>query len=256
MTSVRPTHLREYMDSPDVTRDDLLRELHYIRWVNRTLGGTRVVVNHLNRWAAAGHLPAGPITILDVATGSADIPEAILLWAKANGRRVHIIGLDLHPVTLNIAKEWTHGAENLSFVRADALRLPLADNSVDIATCSMFLHHLDEVTALAVVREMLRVSRHGLIVNDLMRTRWARAAIYLLTLFSDPQSRHDARLSVTKGWTVRETLAWRDMLNAPWLACHVHPFARFTLAGLKPDNTPMPHEYSCPAIINPAGRHG
>ncbi len=238
MISARPTHLREYMDAPNVSRQDLLRELDYIRWVNRALGGTQVVVHHLKDWASAGLLPAGPMTILDVATGSADIPEAILNWAKTVGRRIQIMGVDLHPITLAIAREWTHGTENLSLVRADALRLPLADNSVDIATCSMFLHHLNDDDALAVVREMLRVSRCGLIVNDLMRTRWARAAIYLLTLFSDPQSRHDARLSVAKGWTVRETLVWRDRLKAPWLDCHRHPFARFTLAGLKPAGYP------------------
>ncbi len=228
------------MDAPNVTRKDLLRELDYIRWVNRTLGGSRVVIEHLNRWATAGILPAGPITILDVATGSADIPEAILHWAQTSGRQVQIVGLDLHPITLDIAREWTSGAENLSFVRADALRLPLADNSVDIATCSMFLHHRDDDDAMAVIREMLRVSRRGLVVNDLMRTAWARAAIYLLTFFSHRQSRHDARLSVAKGWTVPEALAWRDSLNAPWLDCQVHPFARFTLAGFKPAHQHQP----------------
>ena len=234
MKSGRPTHLREYMDDPNVTRQDLLRELGYIRWVNHSLGGTRVVVDHLKDWASAGLLPTGPITILDVATGSADIPKAVLNWAKNIGRRVQIVGVDLHPITLDIAREWTSGTEYLSFIRADALRLPLADNSVDIATCSMFLHHLSDEDALAVLREMLRVSRSGLIVNDLVRTTWARAAIYVLTLFSDPLSRHDARLSVAKGWTVQETLAWRDSLKAPWLDCHLHRFARFTLAGLKP----------------------
>lgn len=218
------------------TREDLCRELGYIRWVNKNLGGSRVVVDHLRAWAESGNLPSDELTVLDVATGSADIPAAILFWAREKQKKVRVIGLDLHPVTLDIARQWTNGHADISLVRGDALRLPLSDGAVDIATCSMFLHHLDESTALAVIREMLRVSRRGVVINDLLRATWARVAIHLLTVFAAAKSRHDARLSVAKGWTAEEADAWRSALSAPWLECHVHPFARFTLAGLRPTN--------------------
>ncbi len=234
MSARRPIHLTEFMDNPALSSEDLQRELKYIRWVNHNLGGSRVVVNQIADWSKQKRLPSETITVLDVATGSADIPGDILQWAAAEKRAVNVVGLDLHPGTLRIAAEWTAKVERLSLIGGDAVRLPIADKAVDIACCSMFLHHLDDDTALGVMREMLRVSRYGIIVNDLVRATWAKIAIYLLTLRTSPTTRYDARLSVAKGWTADEINNWIRQLNAPWLNCRFHRYARFTLAGLKP----------------------
>lgn len=235
MPAKRPTHIHEWMDEPDVDRRELARALACIRWVNRRLGGTGAVLGHLRRWSTRWPRTGGPVRILDVATGSADIPAAVLRWARRGGRHVEVIGLDRHPTTLAIARDWTRTTPGLTLVRGDALRLPVADASVDYATCSMFLHHLDDAAALAVLREMLRVSRRGVIVNDLLRSRWAKACIGVLTLFSGSMAHHDGRISVAKGWTSGEARGWAIALQNPWLRWQSHPFARFTLAGERPD---------------------
>ncbi len=174
-----------------------------------------------------------PIRILDVATGSADIPQAIMSWARRIGRPMQVIGLDLHPTTLQIARQWVGNDPEIQLIQGDALALPLEDNAVDIATCSMFLHHLDEPQALQVIREMLRVSRHGIIVNDLLRSTWAKVAIHLLTVFSSPIDKHDARVSVAKGWLREEVKKWPTAVGAPWFNFLGLAFARFTVAGRK-----------------------
>src|SRR5207247_4008528 len=87
-------------------------------------------------------------------------------------------------------------AGRLQFVRANALHLPFADASFDYAHTAMFLHHLDDADAAAVLREMARVSRRGIIAADLLRNRRAYAWITPFTLMARPLVRHHARVTV------------------------------------------------------------
>jgi ubiquinone/menaquinone biosynthesis C-methylase UbiE len=61
-----------------------------------------------------------------------------------------------------------HAARS-SGVVADALALPFADGTFDLVSCSLFAHHLNEHQLAQFVREGLRVSRHALLINDLIR---------------------------------------------------------------------------------------
>ena len=232
--SGRPIHLREWMDEPDVDIRSLARILRFIRRVNRYLGGTRAVLLHLQDWSRQWLPQDGPIVIADVATGSADIPEAILRWADAHGQRIQLVALDIHAATLAYAGAWTRQRPELQLVRGNALRLPLANGSVDYAICSMFTHHLDDAAVLTALRELLRVSRRGVIVNDLLRWSSARIWVWLMTVLASGVNRHDARTSVAKGFTLAEVRRWPAAVSAPWLRCRVHPLARFTLAGERP----------------------
>jgi ubiquinone/menaquinone biosynthesis C-methylase UbiE len=231
----RRQELTELMDDPGVDRAALARSLRFIRRVNGFLGGSGVVVGRLRKFSRGWEV-GEKVTLLDVATGSADIPLAILRWAGRRGFDVRIVGLDLHATTLALAREHIGravGVGPISFVRGDALALPFADRSVDYVTCSMFLHHLTDEDAARAVREMLRVARRGVILNDLRRTAFARIGIFLLTLFADRIDKHDARVSVQKAWTRAEVEPWRAA--APWLTYHEHAAARFTLAGERPE---------------------
>ncbi len=236
----RRSELTEWMDEPGVNRADLAGSLAFIRRVNRYLGGTRAVMGHLRQWSARWS-PLDTITILDVATGSADIPLAILQWARQRKLQARIFALDLHPTTLELAQEHVRNSwafpepPPLEFVRGDALALPFADRSIDYVISSMFFHHLSDESARAALREMLRVARRGIIVNDLLRTRFARLGIHVLTLLAGPIDKHDGRVSVQKAWTREEVEGWKTATGSDWLVYHHHVPARFTLAGERRD---------------------
>ena len=234
MLPQRPVHLREFMDEPDIAARDLKSNLRFIRWVNRRLGGTRAVLNYLRAWSVRWPQSTQPIRIVDVATGSADIPQAILAWSARHNLKVEILALDIHAGTLAIARSWCHAQPNLAFIQADALQLPFADGSVDYALSSMFLHHLPDAQAAAVVAQLVRISRRGVIVNDLLRDHHALQWVKMMTLFASRTIKYDARLSIRKGWTISEAANWAISASAPWLTCRQHLFARFTLAGERP----------------------
>ncbi len=73
----------------------------------------------------------------------------------------------------------------------------------------MLLHHLDPTVAVAVLAEMARVARRGVVVNDLVRGRLAWLGAWLLTRLRtrNRYTRYDAPLSVRRAYTVAELTA-------------------------------------------------
>src|SRR4051812_33343477 len=154
------------MDRPGVDANALRDSLRFIRRVNSLLGYTRATISHLERFSR--HWKRHQvIRIVDFATGSADVPRAILRWADEKKWQVKIVGIDLHPITSQIAgEESTHDGQ-LTILRADAMATPFADRSFDYALTAMFLHHLDEPDVIRVLKQMDRVARRGIIAADL-----------------------------------------------------------------------------------------
>ena len=219
------------MDDPDVDPSALRESLAYIRKINRVMGYTRIILSELERFSSKwkkGEL----IRIVDVGTGSADIPLAILRLADERGWNVRVIGVDLHP---EVARQASAEAQDprLTIVRADALHLPMADEGCEYAITSMFLHHLDDADARKALTELGRVARRGIIASDLLRLHRAYAFIWIATLFSSPMVRHDARVSVAQAFNTREVLALRKAANLHYAQYSTHGWHRFILAGEK-----------------------
>lgn len=220
----------EWMDAPDADPVLLHKSLAFIRRINRLLGYTRATLHHLEAFSRSWK-PTETIRIIDLATGSADIPRAILRWADRRKFDVRIVGVDLHPKT---AAEAAGASEpRLGIVRADVLDLPFADGSFDYAITNMFLHHLDDSQVVTVLKNMSRVSRRGIIAADLLRNRRAYAWIVLFTLLANPMVRHDARVSVAQAFSLAEVRALRDAAGLGFASYYRHFAHRFVLAGQK-----------------------
>ncbi len=221
----------EWMDGEGVDEKELVDALKFIRQINSVLGYTRTTLAHLEEFS--GNWKAGErITILDVATGSADIPAAILEWARGKGFDVRIVGIDRHERTAAIAAR-EGDSQRLRIVRADALRLPFAEGSFDYCLTAMFLHHLDDEAIVRSLSEMNRVARRGVIVADLLRDRRALAWIKLFTLFSSPMVKHDAAVSVGQAFREGEVKKLGERAGLGFAKYRRHFGHRFVLAGEK-----------------------
>ena len=223
---------REWMDEPGIDPAELQRSLRFIQRVNRRLGYARSMITHLDRFSRDWK-PGERISVIDFATGSADIPRAMLRWADRRGFDLRITAVDLHETTIRIAARQTDDAR-LRFVRGDVLRLPFDDGTFDYATCAMFLHHLSDDDAAAVLAGMSRLARRGIIAADLLRRRGAYFWISLFTLLSTPMVRHDARVSVAQAFDKAEVFALRDRARIPYARYFRHFGYRWALAGEKP----------------------
>jgi ubiquinone/menaquinone biosynthesis C-methylase UbiE len=229
----------EWMDDPAVDPSELKEALAFIRKVNLRLGGVKALTKHLERWSA--NWPDGhEVTILDIATGSADIPVEVVRWARERGHSVRITAVDIHETTLESAREHVErelGADApIELVQADAKELvdrygPL---SFDYVHAGMFLHHLSEIEVLTVLRIMDRVAQRGIVWNDLVRSRVAMAGIWALTLGQSDMIKHDARVSVRAGFTKKEVKDYARRTSLGYCRYRSSFFTqRFTLAGEK-----------------------
>ena len=223
-------HSREMMDDPAADRGELDRSLRFIRGVNRRLGGTAATLGHLKRMSA--EWPAGDVVrVIDLGTGSADIPLAIVRWARGAGLRVQVTAVDAHPTTLDLAREQVGDDPDIELVCADALTLMerFEPGAFDYAHAGMFLHHLADIEVMTVLRVMDRLSTRGLIWNDLVRGPVEAAAIRLLTLGRSAMVRHDGAVSVAAVFTRREVLDIAGRVGLANVEYRRHLFGRFTL---------------------------
>lgn len=245
---MKRVHTPEMMDAPDAPRERLASALGFIRGVNRRLGGVRALVSHLSRWSA--NWPTDrPVTLLDIGTGSADLPVAARRWAMGRGFDLRVTGVDNHPTTLDLAREHVAAqgddvARGVELVEADALSLTdrHSDRSFDYVHAGLFLHHMDsEIKVLTMLRIMDRLAARGIVWNDLMRSRIGLAAIRLMTIGQDEMVRHDAYVSVKAGFTKREALDLAHRVDLHYCRYSWNLFThRFTLAGEKPQAWALP----------------
>jgi SAM-dependent methyltransferase len=188
----------ETLDTPDADPGLAQRSLRDVALANRLFGGTRAVLDALDPlW---DRLPR-QATLLDVGTGIGDIPARARRAAARRGVTLNTVGLEVS-VSLTEANRGI----NTWLVCSDARRLPFADHSVDVVTCSQVLHHFFDADAQFVLTEMNRVARIQVIVSDLHRSRVAAAGIWLASfaLAFHPVSRHDGVVSVMRGFHVAE----------------------------------------------------
>ena len=202
----RLTGVIERMDRPDVDPAALDGALRDLARINRLFGGTRVVLDHLAPLLSG--LPS-PIRILDVGTGYADVPRAIVRRARRLGAAVRIDALDYHAGIRRRAAHACVGYPEIRLRGANALALPYPDRTVDVVLASQVLHHMEGDEPVRLLREMHRVARHAVLVSDLRRGGWPHAVtrVALLLLSRNPLIRHDGPLSIRRGFTAPELAA-------------------------------------------------
>jgi SAM-dependent methyltransferase len=193
------------LDDPAVLRGNL-RDLARI---NRWLGGTAASRRALGRLIGGRTVPH---TLLDVGTGGADIPLALVERFSADGHSLRVTAIDSRQEVLDaaLAVDPRVGAtEGLELLLTDGRSLPWPDRSFDVVHASLLVHHLEPPEALVFLREAARVARLGVIVNDLVRAQhhWLGARLLLGVGTRNRYTRHDGPLSVKRAYTRMELRA-------------------------------------------------
>jgi SAM-dependent methyltransferase len=200
---------RELLDGPLADRAALAGNLRDLRRINRLLGGVRLSADALD--ALAPRAPS--LTMLDVGTGGADIPLALIERWRRRGRRLSVVATDSRPEIIDVARAAVDGrvpSDDLELRLADGRSLPFDDGEFDVVHASLVIHHVEPADAPRFLAEMARVARLGVVVNDLARGRVAFAGAWLLghLLTGNRLTRHDAPLSVRRAYTPDEVTAF------------------------------------------------
>lgn len=206
----RDNTLEELLDAPVADQRLLARNLRDIRRINLMLGWTSLALKQVAQTVTSQHLQT--FSLLDVATGSADIPKAIAHWARRQQLQAQIIATDISEQVLDAARVNCADVPEIRLEQQNALALAYANQSFDLVLCSMALHHFSPTDAPALLRELARVARYAVIVSDLQRSFPAYLGAWLLThtLMPNRLTRHDAPASVRRAYTASEVRALAD----------------------------------------------
>ena len=191
MQRVNTQEILDFDDCPPVEVQTALRDLCRI---NRWFGGiatTRTLIERVVHTTGIKRF-----SVLEVAAGFGEV-------SKIAGRQLEPKGISLEVVDLD--RVLTHLVPGNRAVVADARALPFPDNSFDLVSCSLFAHHLEPAELAHFTGEALRVSRHAVLINDLIRHPMHLALVYAgFAWMRSYVSRVDGLASVRRAYVPRE----------------------------------------------------
>jgi ubiquinone/menaquinone biosynthesis C-methylase UbiE len=205
--------LPELMDRPQPVTRELERDLGNLRSFNRWFGGHGLVRHFLRRWLK----PNEKARILDVATGSGDIPRLIADHARRQDVSVQIDAIDQQESTIEIARRLSAAYPEINFYCADLFEWNLSPGlkldgfkpssfPYDIVLCSLALHHFSDDDAVRALQRIRELSSARVLVADLRRARWLTCAVYFVTatIYRNQMTKTDARLSAARAFSFLE----------------------------------------------------
>jgi len=192
----------ELMDDPGLDLGEHRRALAGLARINRVSGSTGVLWPSISRLARE---LKRTVRVLDVATGSADVPAGLLWKAHRSGVSLEVAGCDISPTAVATAQA---NCPDGQFFVHDAIRDPLPAG-FDVVTCSLFLHHLSSDDALSLLSRMRDATGRFVLVNDLSRSRFSFVGVWLAChlLTTSRVVRFDGPASVRSAFTPAEALA-------------------------------------------------
>ena len=187
----------ELLDSDQGTPAEVTSSLADLRRINRYFGGRETTLRMVEQVARA--TGASSLSLLEVAAGSGDVPRWTQDALRSRGIELTVTLLD------RLAAHVGNGGRSLI---GDALALPFRENSFDLVSSGLFAHHLSPDQVIRFVDEAIRVARHAVLINDLIRHPLHLALVYGgLPLYRSRLTRHDAPASVKQAYTIDEMRA-------------------------------------------------
>jgi len=224
----------ELMDQPGILPTEHQHALRSLARINLFSRSAAMLAGPIRQLAqTAGRRP---LRVLDLASGGGDITIALAKKFARHQPAITWHGYDISPVAIAHARENAQRAGvNVEFIEHNVLQAELPPD-YDVVMCSLFLHHLEETDAVALLSKMRQATRGIVLVNDLRRchTGYALAHLACRILTRSPIVHYDGPISVKNAFTIPEVqqLAERaGLINAvirrrwPW---------RFLLAWSKP----------------------
>ena len=196
----------ELLDGGQLSDQEVRRTFSDLRRVNRVFGGRRLLLDTLAREVSRRGLTQ--FSVLDVASGSCDLPMAVLDWARQRKLEAQVFALEYRHRYLALFRDEFAAYRKLYPFCADAFRSPVPNQAFDFVTCGHFLHHLPEDQAAKLLSNMSAWARHAVIVADLER-HWVPYYFFRLSsrfFTASRVSRMDGLISLKQSFR-REELA-------------------------------------------------
>jgi hypothetical protein len=218
----------EFLDSVDCDPQLAYTSFRFMRLVNRFAGGTQAVRNFLAGEMCKYDLNR-PIRVLDIGSGTCDIPLAITKWTQKKSHRIEFTCIEINETALKMA------AQNIKKSGYDSIQLKNEDllefhpqQRFDYAIGSMFFHHFKDDQILEIVEKLRSYVLRGVLINDLRRSFVNYMICLLLVCPLSKGVRHDALISIRKGFKPDELHRVLSRIGDAGVTVKVQNFSRLT----------------------------
>lgn len=218
----------ELMDDFSMGGEDLHEALRDLRLLNQIFGASGPTIYGIEKLWILAERPSN-LTILDVGAGSGDVNRHILRWADKKGINITIELVDVTEEACEEARQFFHDEPRVLVRLVDVKHL--SEACVDIVTGSQFIHHFTGDELHKVVSYMHKASKIGVVINDIHRHWLAWLAVWLVSrvVSTNRYIRHDAPLSVAKGFRATDWIVLREAIGIPQLAYSWRPLFRYAV---------------------------
>src|SRR4051812_3461263 len=103
------------MDRPQPVSAELEVDLRNLRQLNRYFGSYRLIEHFLRRWVT----PGSELRVLDLATGSGDIPRLVVDFARSAKAKIRVDAVDQQAATIEIARTLSANYPEIEFFQDD-----------------------------------------------------------------------------------------------------------------------------------------
>ncbi|MCI0400462.1 MAG: methyltransferase domain-containing protein [Gammaproteobacteria bacterium] len=208
------------MDDPNCDLEMLYNTYRQFRFINVLLSRSKVIYGDWIKPAMSEQDRS--YSLLDIGFGGGDIPLAIAQWAKTDGYKLRITGIDIDPRAVDYVNTlaWP---ENLYFRLASVQELVENGERFDFVISNHMLHHLNSAEFLEMLNSAALLSRRYAIFMDLERSDLAYClfAIFALPVSWKSFIRHDGLVSLRRSYTFEEL---KRLTPSGWLVDRVFPF--------------------------------
>ena len=222
----------EFLDRADCDPALAAASYRFMETVNARFGGIRIVRRFLAT-ETAGRYTGGPFRILDIGSGSCDIPLAVSRWARTYDIPLHFTCLEMAGHAVDIARGQLARASDpaVQLLQEDAFTHQPAE-PYDCAVASMCFHHFSNAQILTLLQRLRGFVLNSVLINDLRRSRLASLAARLLLAGTDTPAgvRHDALLSIRRGVNICELSSLLRQLDR--VTVSVEPARWFRIAAI------------------------
>lgn len=216
----------EEMDRADCDPKLLYRTYARFPMVNRLLSGW----HRTYRQRLRPLLAEGPVSVLDIGSGSGDVARSLARWARRDGFRLLVTAIDPDARAFAFASQ-TPPVEGVVYRKAHSSELVAEGRKFDVVISNHILHHLEPVQLAAVLHDSEALSQGLCLHNDLNRSNLAyllfRAGFWPLGVGSYICG--DGLTSIRRSYTAAELrdavpASWSVERNGPWHHLLVHAF--------------------------------
>lgn len=208
------TDAPEIMDDFSLEGHDLLDALDKIATINQWLGGNALTLKGVQK-LIQNQPKEAQICIVDLGCGNGDMLRSLADYAIKNQRNFKLIGIDANAFTLNYAKESSQNYPNIEYLSEDIFKFDFEQYKIDIALCTLTLHHFKEEEILKIMQDLNDNTKIGIVVNDLHRSALAYRLFQLICFVFrlNRMSKEDGLTSILRGFKKEELVSLSKKLK-------------------------------------------